>query len=261
MISRLLTLTAWSMTPPAVWSPFHLAFMLIGIPLAAFAAWKLRTRSEAFHLHLLFACGVFLAFSEVYKQLFLYYIENNRHYDWWYFPFQLCSLPMYLCLLLPFVPHKYQRIFCTFMYNYNLLGAVMVFVDPSGLMHPYWTLTLHGFIWHILLIFIGLLIAFSRMVLPTAKGFWQSTAVFAAGCVIATIINVTSHPYGNADMFYITPYYATTQIVYSQIAAKFGIFAGNAVYVLSIILGAWLLHLVFQVERPRDLTRDSGQRS
>ena len=110
------------------------------------------------------------------------------------------------------------------MYNYNLLGAVMVFVDPSGLMHPYWTLTLHGFIWHILLIFIGLLIAFSRMVLPTAKGFWQSTAVFAVGCVIATIINVTSHPYGNADMFYITPYYATTQIVYSQIAAKFGIF-------------------------------------
>ena len=144
MISRLLTLTAWSMTPPAVWSPFHLVFMLIGILLAAFAAWKLRTRSEAFRLHLLFACGVFLAFSEVYKQLFLYYIENNRHYDWWYFPFQLCSLPMYLCLLLPFVPHKYQRIFCTFMYNYNLLGAVMVFVDPSGLMHPYWTLTLHG---------------------------------------------------------------------------------------------------------------------
>ena len=111
------------------------------------------------------------------------------------------------------------------MYNYNLLGAVMVFVDPSGLMHPYWTLTLHGFIWHILLIFIGLLIAFSRMVLPTAKGFWQSTAVFAVGCVIATIINVTSHPYGNADMFYITPYYATTQIVYSQIAINLAPFA------------------------------------
>ena len=70
MISRLLTLTAWSMTPPAVWSPFHLAFMLIGILLAAFAAWKLRTRSEAFRLHLLFACWCFLAFSEVYKQLF-----------------------------------------------------------------------------------------------------------------------------------------------------------------------------------------------
>ena len=137
----------------------------------------------------------------------------------------------------------------TMLFGGGTIPAYIV-ISKLGLMNTIWTLTLPGFIWHILLIFIGLLIAFSRMVLPTAKGFWQSTAVFTAGCVIATIINVPSHPYGNADMFYITPYYATTQIVYSQIAAKFGIFAGNAVYVLSIILGAWLLHLVFQVERP-----------
>ena len=255
-LQSILRMTAWPMTPPVPYSAFHILLTLFGAGFAfSFArvfGKKIRSMAspEPYFRHILFSCGVLLALMELYKQAFLYVIEFHGHFDWWYFPFQLCSLPMYLCLLLPFVPHKYQRIFCTFMYNYNLLGAVMVFVDPSGLMHPYWTLTLHGFIWHILLIFIGLLIAFSRMVLPTAKGFWQSTAVFAVGCVIATIINVTSHPYGNADMFYITPYYATTQIVYSQIAAKFGIFAGNAVYVLSIILGAWLLHLVFQAERP-----------
>ena len=252
-LQSILRMTAWPMTPPVPYSAFHILLTLFGAGFAfSFArvfGKKIRSMAspEPYFRHILFSCGVLLALMELYKQAFLYVIEFHGHFDWWYFPFQLCSLPMYLCLLLPFVPHKYQRIFCTFMYNYNLLGAVMVFVDPSGLMHPYWTLTLHGFIWHILLIFIGLLIAFSRMVLPTAKGFWQSTAVFAVGCVIATIINVTSHPYGNADMFYITPYYATTQIVYSQIAAKFGIFAGNAVYVLSIILGAWLLHLVYEI--------------
>ena len=255
-LQSILRMTAWPMTPPVPYSAFHILLTVFGagfaVSFARFFGRKIRSMAspEPYFRHILFSCGVLLALMELYKQAFLYVIEFHGHFDWWYFPFQLCSLPMYLCLLLPFVPHKYQRIFCTFMYNYNLLGAVMVFVDPSGLMHPYWTLTLHGFIWHILLIFIGLLIAFFRMVLPTAKGFWQSTAVFAVGCVIATIINVTSHPYGNADMFYITPYYATTQIVYSQIAAKFGIFAGNAVYVLSIILGAWLLHLVFQAERP-----------
>ena len=252
-LQPILRMTAWPMTPPAPYSAFHILLTIFGagfaVSFARLFGKKIRSMAspEPYFRHILFSCGVLLALMELYKQAFLYVIEFHGHFDWWYFPFQLCSLPMYLCLLLPFVPHKYQRIFCTFMYNYNLLGAVMVFVDPSGLMHPYWTLTLHGFIWHILLIFIGLLIAFSRMVLPTAKGFWQSTAVFAVGCVIATIINVTSHPYGNADMFYITPYYATTQIVYSQIAAKFGIFAGNTVYVLSIILGAWLLHLVYEI--------------
>ena len=49
---------------------------------------------------LLFLCGLILALTEVYKQLFIYYIENNGRYDWWYFPFQLCSIPMYLGLLI-----------------------------------------------------------------------------------------------------------------------------------------------------------------
>lgn len=225
---------------------FHMISIIIGIPLAVFFAWKLRMQSERCRTYLLFGCGIFLAVSEIYKQLFIYYVENNCHYDWWYFPFQLCSLPMYLCLTLPFIQHKYQNILCTFMYNYNLLGASMVFVDPSGLKHPYLILTLHGFIWHLILIFIGLLIAFSRMALTSRRGFLQSTIVFAIGCIIATFINVASHPYGNADMFYITPYYATTQIVYSQIAAEFGILAGNAVYILSIILGAWLMHVLYR---------------
>ncbi len=225
---------------------FHLISVFAGIPLTAVLAWKLRAKSEHFRIYLLFACGIFLAVSEICKQLFIYYVENNHHYDWWYFPFQLCSLPMYLCLLLPFIPHKHQQILFTFMYNYNLLGAVMVFADPSGLSHPYVLLTLHGFLWHLILIFIGLLIAFSKMVLPSRSGFLQSSVVFIIGCIIATIINVASHPFGNADMFYITPYYATTQIVYSQIAAKFGIFAGNAVYIISIICGARLMHLLYK---------------
>lgn len=41
-------------------------------------------------------CGIILAFGELYKQLFLYVIVNHGKYDWWYFPFQLCSTPMYL---------------------------------------------------------------------------------------------------------------------------------------------------------------------
>ena len=53
---------------------------------------------------ILFCCGLFLSASELYKQLFLYYMINQGRYDWWYFPFQLCSLPMYFCLLLPFLP-------------------------------------------------------------------------------------------------------------------------------------------------------------
>ena len=65
------------------------------------------------------------------------------------FLFQLCSVPMYLCLLLPLLQTAWHgriaRAFYTFLQDYGLLGGVMALAEPSGLMHPYWTLTLHGF--------------------------------------------------------------------------------------------------------------------
>lgn len=242
---HLLEKTAWPMIPPQPGSLFHITFAAAGILCAALAVWKLRRSFGLCRIRILTVCGFILAVSEIYKQMFLYYVVNDRHYDWWYFPFQLCSLPMYLCLLLPVLSRSLRKFLCTFMYSYNLLGAVMTFVDPSGLMHSYWTLTLHGFLWHILLIFIGLLIAFSRTADPSFSGFLSATGIFLISCCIATAINILARPLGNPDMFYISPYYPTTQIFFSGIAEHFGIMAGNIFYILSIIAGAGLLHALY----------------
>lgn len=246
MLERWLQRMAWPMTPPLPYSHFHLLFTFIGIPAAVWLAFCLRRLSSNGRIRLLSAIGILLSVSEVYKQFFLYYIVNGQSYDWWYFPFQLCSIPMYLCLLLPFLSKRMQQIFCTFMYSYNLLGAFMVFVEPDGLMHSYWTLTLHSFLWHILLIFIGFFIAFSGMAKPGRKSFVEATLLFLLCCGIATVINVWSHPYGFADMFYITPYYPTSQMVFAQISAAVGILPGNLIYIGSIIVGAGLIHLTCQ---------------
>lgn len=59
--------------------------------------------------------------------------------------------------------------------------------------------------------FIGLLIAFSGMGSVSWKGFTGSTGrLFLACCGIAAV-NILAGPYGYPDMFYITPYYPTTQ--------------------------------------------------
>ena len=137
--------------------------------------------------------------------------------------FQLCSLPMYLCLFLPFLTARKRALLFTFMYQYNLLGALLVFAEPSGLMHPYWTLTLHGFFWHGILVFIGFFILFSGRASSGNDVFLKTTALFLSCCAIAAGINVLSRqvalpPWQDADMFYISPFYPNTQIVFHQIA-------------------------------------------
>ena len=239
--------TAWPMNPPLPYSLFHILFLAVGLTLAVLLAYYTSRRVNKKKLpRLLFICGLVLLGTELWKQLFLYYVVNEQTYNWWYFPFQLCSLPMYFCLLLPFVPGRQgQRIICTFMQDFNLLGGIMALAEPSGLFHPYWLLTLHGLIWHLLLVYIGLLIAFSRVSDVSIKGFIKTLPLFLICCIIASIINRTAKPLGQADMFYISPYYPSAQIVFHEIAVKFGIGVGNAVYLFATCLGGFIFHFIF----------------
>lgn len=238
--------TAWPMNPPAPYSLFHIVFVAIGLSAAVLLAYYTARKVKGPRLHrLFFFCGLLLAATECWKQLFLYYVVNRQTYDWWYFPFQLCSLPMYFCLFLPFVPSMDKKtVLCTFMQDFNLLGGIMALAEPSGLFHPYWFLTLHGLIWHLLLIYIGLAIAFSRLSDPSLRGFVRTIPLFLACCIIASVINRTAKPLGQADMFYISPYYPSAQIVFHEIALKYGISIGNAVYLMAVCLGGFIFHVV-----------------
>ena len=240
-IKTLLQASAWPIQTPEPYSAFHILLCAAGIPLAVFLARRL-ARTGTHPCGVLFICGLVLAVSELYKQGFLYFVAGQGRYNWWYFPFQLCSVPMYLCLILPLFKHtphcRTEKCICTFMQDFALLGGVMALAEPSGLMHPYLLLTLHGFLWHFMLIFIGLYCAMTGLGGRTPGDFVSMLPLFLACICIATFINVASHPYGNADMFYISPYYPNGQIVFHQIALTIGTAAGNLLYLAAMVFEA-----------------------
>lgn len=236
--------TAWAMETPRPYSAFHMVFGTTGILTAVFLARRLAKKPAS---QVLFISSLILAASELFKQGFLYYIVGGMSYDWWYFPFQLCSVPMYLGLLYPVIkklaPESAARIAGTFIEDYAILGGFMALAEPSGLMHPYWVLTLHGLIWHFILIFMGLYCALSNTSSHEPKGFLSTLPLFLGCALIATFINVAAHPYGNADMFYISPYYPNGQIVFHQISLTIGILPGNLLYLSSVTLGGFICNL------------------
>ena len=247
ILIQLLEASAWPMNTPRPYSAFHLCLTAAG-GLTAFLLARHLSRAHAGQAAVLPVCGIILAVSEIYKQLFLYYIVNGGSFDWWYFPFQLCSVPMYLCLLLPLTKKagltRTSQAFLTFIQDYGFLGGVMALAEPSGLMHPYWTLTLHGLLWHLLLLFMGFFCAQSGLGGRSRARFLYALPLFLFCCAAATAVNILSHPYGNADMFYISPYYPNGQAVFHQIALAVGTLPGNLLYLLSIILGAAIIHLL-----------------
>ena len=191
--------------------------------------------------------GMLLAMLETFKQIYLYFSSGSSAYDWWYFPFQLCSVPMYLCILLPFVKSGLRSSFLTFMSGYTFVSAAAALVYPEDFLRPFITLTAHGFIWHGLLLFISLLIIFTGAADASFKGLLRAAALFAVLCAAAVFINVAAEPLMQAAgsaiphswtaMFYMNPYHISPQPLVGSVQKTAGIPAGLLLYAV-VIAGA-----------------------
>lgn len=196
---------------------------------------------------ILFITGILLLISELWKQ---YVINVSLQvipggYDWWYFPFQLCSAPMYVCLLFPLFEKRdsLRSAALSFLSCYGLLAGICAFLDTGGFTElGYLPLTVHSWVWHIVLILLGFYTAVSAE--EKEDNFFGATLFFLAGCAAAEIINALVGDRGVINMFYINPRYRMAQVVFRDIAA----YAGNGTaiisYLLCIIVGAMILYLI-----------------
>lgn len=182
----------------------------------------------------LFLFWLFFAGSEIIKQILL--TSSKGFYDVWYFPFQLCSMPIYLLPFALLLPEEKGRSIGGFLADYSLLGGVMVFLDQSGLHYDLPVLTIHSYLWHILLIILGLYIRRKKI----RSSFWEETKIFLLLVIIAEFINFLFREMTN--MFYVSLWMPMGQIVFRDIAVYTGNTVSILLYILSIILGAFFLH-------------------
>lgn len=244
-LDRFMTATAWEMTPPKAYGPFHLIFTFVGVFLCILIAWRLRNLGERGNKILLCGVGAFLMLTEVYKQLFYYHYIGNGSYQWWIFPFQLCSVPMYFCVIAPFLKKgKVQSGMYHFMTTFNLLGGLMAFIEPSGIIHGYWTLTLHAFIWHMTLVFVGFYLLASGRYAQTRKDYLSAMVTFLCLCVVAFSINLIFRDVsgGSINMFFVGPSNSSL-IVFKQISEACGWYVSTLLYIPTVCLGAYILFL------------------
>ena len=212
-----------------------------------------------------FACGILMLCSEVWKQFTLTFVIGGGRYNCWYFPFQLCSIPMYILLAYPWLRRSNtRRTLLTFLMCYCLLGGVAVFADTSGLHYPLRALTIHSYLWHILLIILGVTagITYLRLLrankkkalfsrsLKTAfplRPFLYSSLLYLACCLIAELLNLSLDRFGTINMFYINPDYQMQQVVFRDLLPILGNTGVILFYIASTILGAFILFLVWKL--------------
>ena len=194
--------------------------------------------------------GCFFLAAELFKQIYLY--AGSKAFDVWFTPFQLCSLPIWLCLLFLFIKKPAAKtVLYTFLLDFNTMGAVFALVYPEDIIRRPLPLLLHGFLWHFAIIGLGIFIFRKRTPDLSGRGFIKTLPLFALCCLIAEILNVTLAPYGEINMFYISPVYRSMTPGIRQLEERSGILLGIAVYLVCLVLCAYLTHRIFRRIRDR----------
>ena len=235
--------------PPELFGLVHLGF-LAGITvfniLLYFCIRKLNGRTL---LRMLQLMGLFMILAEIWKQWFCYHYVYGERLSLWFFPWQLWSMAMYCSFALPFLKGRAQNAVLVFLSSFSLLAALMALAVPDDMMRPQILLFCHSFLYHGIMVvesIAAMLILSRRKKAP----FGPAVLLFLAMAAVAELINVISHriigdTHVEANMFYITPYYPSTQPVFHEIAVKWGVWAEILLYLGAIILASWGIYGIF----------------
>ena len=245
---------------PASYGLFHILFCVITIAIFITICYFVRKCSDKTFRIVILSVGLFLIVAEIYKHLYfgLAYNYNDStamFYEWDIFSFQLCSVPMYLCIPIGFLKKgKLRDALCEYLVTIGFLGGIMAYLEPSGILHDDLFRLIHSCVWHALLIFIALFILFTNNACTNLKNYPKALIVFAGIVTLATIFNVAFYSKAGEgfNMCYISPFRNTPLAVFKQVTEFLQIYLGeyigriivNMIYIGVVPIGGFIIYLV-----------------
>ncbi len=147
---------------------------------------------------------------------------------------------------------KLRDAFCEYLATIGMLGGIMAYIEPSGILHGYYFPLLHSCIWHALLIFIGLYITAADQASHERRHYRYAIAVLGLVVATATLLNVLFRSKPGFNMCYISPFYNTPLAVFKEIDVLlqrvWGQYPGRilsiSVYIAAIAVGGFVLSLL-----------------
>lgn len=188
---------------------FWLALTVLGIVAICLTCKKLSDKK--FRMILLIV-GASLLTLEVFKQLnFAYDAETDVwDYYWKQFPFQFCSVPMYVMVAVACLKEgKVRDCLCAFLATFGLFAGMIVMVYPATVLSEIIFRFSQSMAHHSAMLIVGVLMFVSGKVKIEHKTILKALPVFATCVVLAFTMNIIHHASGNTDsfnMFYIGPY-------------------------------------------------------
>ncbi len=175
---------------PKVFGIFHVAFLLLTL-IGTLISLRLVDYHDDKVLYFLFVFSfIIMAIGEVYKQVILTFVNGEGTYEWYSFPLQFCSSPLYVYFLALIL--KKGRIYdglAVFSGGYCTFGGLLVLLVPSSVFGRNIGVNVQSMLHHSLMVITGVVALKTYARTITAKKFISGVLVFVAFMVVAESSN------------------------------------------------------------------------
>ena len=242
-----------SMETPVSFGWFHLLWLaltfLVLIPLLRFP----KRQDDAHIRRVVLVTAIAVTVLEIYKQInysFSYEDGIVFDYQWYAFPFQFCSTPMYIGLLAGLTKKgKIHESLCAYLATYSMFAGLAVMIYPNDVFIETIGINIQTMICHGSMITIAIYLFATGYVKLQHKTLLKAMPVFAVTVGMAAVMNEIAYQVGlleteTFNMFYISPHCDPSLLIYSDVQRVVPFPWSLVIYILGFTAAAYLVLLI-----------------
>jgi hypothetical protein len=187
--------------------------------------------------------SIILLGFELYKQS-IYFYQSEWSYPWYIFPFQFCSIPMYVALLASLTKNdKIYEMSLAFLATYGLFAGTAVMLYPQDVFIETIGINIQTMVHHGGISALGFSLILSKKVSYNVKTVFKASILFSVVVLTAVLLNTIHNTWiaqGTFNMFFINPKFDNHIPVLSLIQPL----VGDVVFIFVYYFGFTMVALI-----------------
>lgn len=233
---------------PAMYGAYHIICLIIIISLsvyAGFIAIKNRNdevKKEKITKIMLLSYAIGALFFELLKQLNYSFDTNHLTWDyqWYGFPMQFCSTPMYIALVAGLLKKgRVRDVMCSYLASFSLFAGTAVMLFPATIFSKTLLISIQTVICHGGMIILGVYLLCSNVMKLDFKIALKGSIIFVGFAILALVLNLIFYSFNQTEvfnMFFISPYYDCELPILTTIQENAPYIVFLIVYLLGFLL-------------------------
>ncbi|MBQ6840740.1 MAG: YwaF family protein [Bacilli bacterium] len=244
------------MNTPTAYGWFHLLCIFL-VVLFIYLLYLNRKKYNDKQLKLvLFTYGSIALILELLKQLIWTFNYDPAtkiitwDYEWYAFPFQLCSTPIYVSLICLFLKKgKTRTALLSYLAYVTILGSISTILIPDSCFTSDTLVNIHTMWLHLGSFVVSVYLLMNKEVEVNITNLKNSIKVFLLFATLAYISNIVIYNLGilndeSFNMFYISPYFESSLPVFVDIQKVVPHIVFLLIYIIALSIGAYIIYFI-----------------